>query len=98
MALLVSIDPGTKASVISPRMCVKAIRRNRRLLDEAHSTQGCNYQKLIAEMNDDKDLTIGLPCYECRRIIELGEEYVSRRTNRTPKYYHVSCGIMKNLI
>jgi hypothetical protein len=90
----------TNAEIItvSNRVCVKAIRRNKRFIDDYTNYSGCEYQKLIAKLNDDKDLQVGLPCYECRRMIELGEECVSRRVNRTRKYYHILCGRHKNLI
>jgi hypothetical protein len=98
VALLVNLDPKVETIVVSPRVCVKAIRRNKQFVEDYPNFTGCNYQRLIAEMNDDKDLVIGLPCYECRRTIELGEECVSRRVNRTCKYYHISCSRRKNLI
>lgn len=100
MALILdlNVDPKVEIVVVSSSVIVRAIRRNRKLLDEAHGTGGCNYQKLFAEMNDDKDLTVGLPCYECRKIIEIGEQCVSRRANRTRKYYDMTCARKKNLI
>jgi hypothetical protein len=83
---------------VSNRVTVKAIRRNKRFIEDYPNYSGCEYQRLIAGLNDDKDLKVGLPCYECRRIIELGEQCVSRRVNRTRKYYDITCARNKNLI
>jgi hypothetical protein len=100
VALLLDQDQETNVeiAIVSIRMCVKAIRRNKRFVDEFPNSTGSNYQRLIAAMNDDKDLQIGLPCYECRKIIELGEQCISRRVNRTRKYYDIRCARNKNLI
>lgn len=98
MVLVLASGSKIEVVIMSIRLCVKIIRRYKQFVDEFPNSTGCVYQRLIAEMSDDKDMQFGLPCYECRRIIELGNECVSRRVNRSRKYYDMTCARNKNLI
>jgi hypothetical protein len=40
----------------------------------------------------------GIPCYHCRRIIEIGSYSLRRRAGSITKAYHLTCAIKVNLI
>jgi hypothetical protein len=98
MALVLKLQAGLSQIIMSRRIAARMINYCRRFIDNYPNATGCIYQRLISQMTNNTDLLEGLPCWECRGLIELGDQCISRRTNRSCRYYHTACAKMKNLI
>jgi hypothetical protein len=83
---------------MSRQMATLMIKSSKQFVNDYPNASGCVYQQSMASLSDDSNHLQGLPCYECKCLIELGDECIRKRSNKSSKYYHTDCAKEKNLI
>lgn len=89
-------------AVLSKSVCSLSIRFSREVMESQrynpNGNQSMSWQREVAALDRRKQFLEGLPCFQCRQLVKVGETYLRKRSGRGTKPYHIACAKALNIL